>query len=91
VRVTALLGQPDRWIAEAAVLGQDSDRFMPVPAALSAHREGPRDRDRGPDRGRLAGATAAAGGRGTGSTGLAAGGGRPVLSACNALSQSTPS
>jgi hypothetical protein len=40
VTITALVDQPGRWIAEAAVLGQDGDRFGPVPAKQRPHREG---------------------------------------------------
>jgi len=40
VTITALVDQPGRWIAEAAVLGQDGDRFGPVPAEQRPHREG---------------------------------------------------
>jgi dextranase len=40
VTVTVLVDEPGRWTAAAAVLGQSGDRFVPVPAAPRAHREG---------------------------------------------------
>jgi dextranase len=40
VIVTVLLEEPGRWTAATAVLGQSGDRFVPVPAAACAHREG---------------------------------------------------
>jgi Glycosyl hydrolase family 66 len=38
--VSVLLDRPGDWHAEAAVLGQDGDRFAPVNGALGVHREG---------------------------------------------------
>jgi hypothetical protein len=40
VTVTVLLDEPKRWTAATAVLGQSEDRFVTVPAAPRAHREG---------------------------------------------------
>ncbi len=40
VTITVLLDQPGRWVAAAAVLGQDGDRFGPVPVTQRPHREG---------------------------------------------------
>jgi hypothetical protein len=40
VTVSVLLDEPGRWRAEAAVLGQDGDRFAPVATVPGVHREG---------------------------------------------------
>ncbi len=40
VTVSVLLDRPADWRAEAAVLGQDGDRFAPVAGTLGVHREG---------------------------------------------------
>lgn len=40
VTIMVLLDQPGRWVAEAAVLGRDGDRFGPVPITQRPHREG---------------------------------------------------
>lgn len=38
--VTVLLGEPGRWTAEAAVMGDGDDRFTEVPTRQREHREG---------------------------------------------------
>ena len=40
VTVSVLLDRPADWRAEAAVLGQDGDRFVPVAGSVGVHREG---------------------------------------------------
>jgi dextranase len=40
VTVSMLLAEPGHWRAEAAVLGQDNDRFVPVATVPGSHREG---------------------------------------------------
>ena len=40
VTVSVLLDRPADWHAEAAVLGQDGDRFVPAAGSLGVHREG---------------------------------------------------
>jgi dextranase len=40
VTVSVLLGVPERWTADAAVLGRNGGRFAPVPARQAGHQEG---------------------------------------------------
>ncbi len=39
-RVTALVQEPERWRASAAVLGKGDGRFAPIPLQTAGHREG---------------------------------------------------
>jgi hypothetical protein len=40
VKVKVLVGHPEQWRVEAAVLGADDGRFMPLPARNVQHRQG---------------------------------------------------
>jgi len=40
VQVRALVPEPERWSAAAAVLGRAADRFAPLPMNVIEHREG---------------------------------------------------